>query len=46
MSTIPSDLRLKVALVGQTRTQGGFSQWLQSTGKVLASTSSGRWAYS
>jgi hypothetical protein len=31
---------LKVALVGQARTQGGFSQWLQSTRKGRCSTAS------
>ena len=39
-------LRLNVACVGHTRTHGGSSQWLQSTGTPDSLTASGRYASS
>src|SRR5574341_850363 len=44
--TMPSCLRLNVAWVGQTRTQAGFSQWLQSTIKGISLIFSSMYGFS
>src|SRR3989304_1888565 len=44
--TMPSSCLLKVALVGQTRTQAGFSQWLQRTRKGFSLRLSSMYGFS